>query len=68
MDIDKLIWKDTLEQDESLFIIKEYVRIRKGVEINPVIETRFGKFYSMQQLGLMMELVTTATIWLRMQD
>ncbi len=54
-----------LSDDEALFVIKEYVKIRKGVEITPIIEKRLGKAYAMIQLNMLFEMASLAIFWLK---
>ena len=54
-----------IEEEESYFVIREYIKIRKGKNVNPRIETRFGHIYSMQECHLMLNMLNYAIIWLR---
>lgn len=50
-----------ITQDECLFVIKEYVKIRKNVDITPVI----NMFNPIQEVELMAKLANIAIHWLR---
>jgi len=52
-----------ISQDECLFVIKEYVAERKGVEITPFVNPRQNRLALMMQLNLMMEMTNTAIGW-----
>lgn len=55
----------TITQDEALFVIKEYIKIRKNVDVNPTIDIRSGKMKVIMELKMMIEMVTYAVGWLR---
>ena len=54
-----------VEQDEALFVIKEYVKARKGVDVNPHIETGHGNMYAIQQIQMMVSMLPHAIGWFR---
>lgn len=54
-----------MQQDESLFVLNEYVRIRKNVNISPVLLQTNVRFYNEQQLKMMSDMVTVALAWLK---
>ena len=57
---------EEISQEESLFIIKEYVRIRKGVEITPVIQTRaIPRIFIQDQLTKMIAMRDHAIKWFK---
>ena len=54
-----------LTEDESLYVIKEYIKARKGVTVNPVIERGYGVMWLQQQYALMMKMLPYAIAWFR---
>jgi len=54
-----------IEENEACFIIKEYIKTRKGVEVNPIIETRLGNTYAMREVGLMNKMLDHAIEWFK---
>lgn len=51
MNLNELIKKnERLSIEESLFVIKEYIKIRKGVEIVPVLDPMLMSRFLMNQL------------------
>jgi hypothetical protein len=57
--------KTPIQQEESLFLIKEYIKARRGVDVNPEIDTRFGYLGSYNEIRLMHEASISAIIWFR---
>jgi hypothetical protein len=57
-----------IDQSEALFVIKEYVKARKGVDIEPVINTTNGKIYTGMELQKMTEMATHAVGWFRANE
>lgn len=56
-----------IEQDEALFVIKEYIKARKGVDTNPKVETKLGTFHTMIELDLMIDMLNYAVGWFRIE-
>lgn len=54
-----------IQQHEAYFVIKEYVKARKGVDINPTIDTRLGVFSANMEIKLMHKLLDYAIAWFR---
>lgn len=54
-----------VSQNECLFVIKEYIKIRKGVDVDPRIETRLGRMKTILDLQLMSQMATHAIGWLK---
>ena len=48
-----------------LNVIKEYIKIRKNVDVNPTIDVRSGKMKAIMELQMMTEMATYAVGWLR---
>lgn len=68
MDIKEIVnrpYEYPISQEESLFVIREYIRIRKGVVINPEIDVRHGQMKAMIELQMMAEMSNHACLWLR---
>lgn len=57
--------KIPVEQEECLFVIKEYIKIRKNVEVEPMIDTRWGMINTNLELTRMMQMFNHATAWLK---
>ena len=51
-----------ITQDEALYVIKEYVKIRKGVDIKPIINF-FSPFSEIKLMNLML---IDAKSWLKL--
>lgn len=54
-----------IQEQEACLVIKEYIKARKGVEIQPKIETRLGQIYAMREVNLMHEMLNYAIGWFR---
>jgi hypothetical protein len=54
-----------IEEQEAYLVIKEYIKARKGVEIQPMIETRLGKLNAMHEVNLMHQMLNYAIGWFR---
>ena len=54
-----------ITQEEVLFVIKEYIKIRKNVDVNPTIDVRSGNMKAIMELQMMIEMATYAVGWLR---
>ena len=70
MDIKDIVNKpDTYEfsQDEMIFVISEYIKDRKGIEVKPRINTSFGQFVTMNELNIMNHLFNYALNWYKNQ-
>ena len=68
MDLKEIITRDLtapIEQEEALFVLKEYVKARKGKDINPTIVTNVPSILIMQQLELMNKLSLHAVVWFK---
>ncbi len=51
-----------ISTEEALFVIKEYIKIHKGVYVNPVIELRHGNIKEILRLKRMADI---AISWIR---
>lgn len=54
-----------IQQDEAFFVISEYIKIRKGVDVQPRIENRFGSLHAVAQVQLMGNMLIHAICWLK---
>ena len=54
-----------LQEQEALYVIKRYVKIRKDIDINPVIDYSFGGMFAGSQLHRMNDMTTHALIWFK---
>ena len=69
MDLEEIVNRNTniqIEQAESLFVIKEYVRIKKGIHINPVIFINVPQIFLVKQLKMMAAMSLHAIMWFKM--
>lgn len=65
--------RDIVERDlrtpitdvESYLVIRECVKRRKGVHINPTIDTSFGLFKVRREIELMNRMTLMAILWFR---
>lgn len=67
MDLKEIVTRDTsldITQEESLFVLKSYVKIRKGKNIEPVIITDMPTIFIQGQLQLMGQMTIHAVTWL----
>jgi hypothetical protein len=64
MKLKELIEKQELTTDESLFIIQQYVKIRKGLDITPAILAD-NELQFMREIHLMNYLLQHAILWLK---
>ena len=69
MNLKEIVYRSeqkAITQEECLFVIKEYVKIRKGVEITPYITPPrgFNAFKTVDELKLMTNMVNHACGWL----
>ncbi len=51
--------------DECCFVIREYVKVQTGKEINPIIEKRYGKLNEMMEVKLMNKMFNKAIDYFR---
>lgn len=68
MDLKEIVFrgdKYPISQDEALFVIREYVKARKGVDIIPTPNKQFGMAYYARELSLMSNMATQAISWFR---
>ena len=65
MNLSEIINKPEPTQDEMLFAIQQYIKIRKGEDVNPVIDTSRSNMYTMVQLQQMRRLYFVSAEWLR---
>tara|TARA_R110000851_G_scaffold305835_1_gene463989 strand:- start:6050 stop:6274 length:225 start_codon:yes stop_codon:yes gene_type:complete len=68
MELKEIVERDInapIDQDEALFVLKEYVRVRKGRDINPTIITNMPAIFIIQQLELMSKMTLHAIVWFR---
>ena len=68
MNLSKIVnrpFEQPITQDESLFVIKEYIKTRTGKDIKPEIETRFGIFNTHRELSRMISMTNYAIGWFR---
>lgn len=54
-----------IEEQEACLVIKEYIKVRKGGEVQPMIETRQGKFNAIREVNLMRQMLNYAIGWFR---
>lgn len=59
----ELIKKEEVTQEESLYILQQYIKIRKNVVVNPAIFQAPPELIH-RQLILMVQLTSHATVWL----
>lgn len=50
-----------IEEGEAYFVLKEYVRIRKGVDIEPKIDFNLG----FSEVEIMQKMLNCAIAWLK---
>ena len=70
MNLKEIINRDFSEpifQEECLFVLYEYIKIRKNIEINPIINITSikGQLTILHQIQEMIKLTNTAIIWYR---
>lgn len=60
-------FSEPISQEECLFVLYEYIKIRKNIEINPIIDITSikGQLTTSYQIQKMIELTNTAIIWYR---
>lgn len=71
MDLNDIVNRDLsapITQQGSLFVIREYVKRRKGVEIDPQVSPHSHPFVTLGELNKMIEMTLTAIIWFRNND
>jgi hypothetical protein len=54
-----------LEEDEACLVIKQYIKARKGVDVKPKIEIRYGRARAMHEVNLMHQMLNHAIGWFR---
>lgn len=54
-----------IEQEESLYVIKTYVKVRTGETINPVINPNLPHIFVLDQLQKMIMLTNHAINWFK---
>ena len=66
MELKEIISRSTggeVTQEESLFVIKSYIKIRKGVDVNPIIRDGFMGILEHHDLSRMKMLTDLALDW-----
>lgn len=48
---------------ECLFVIKQYIKTRKGVDVDPELNFQNGTMTSIKEISLMKEMTATAIQW-----
>lgn len=58
-------FSETITQEECLFVLHEYIKVRKNIEVNPIIDiiSIKGQLTILPQIQKMIELTNTAIIW-----
>ena len=54
-----------MEEEDAYLVLKEYVKVRKGVDIQPKIGVIFGRFGAMHEVNLMHQMLCEAIGWFR---
>lgn len=54
-----------IEEQEAYFVIKEYVKARKDVDIQPQINARMGQIQAMFEVNLMHQMLSYAIAWFK---
>ena len=54
-----------IQEKEAYFVIREYVKARKGVEIDPEIDLSFGSISAIREIHLMHSMLNSAISWYR---
>lgn len=57
--------RDVMSQGKCLFVIKEYIKTRKGVDVSPKIEVGQPSVFVYQELKLMNYMCNHAINWFR---
>lgn len=68
MDLKEIINRpitESIDQDESCFVIKQYLRIRKNINVNPIPESRLGRNKFISEISLMSEMTNHAIVWFK---
>ena len=68
MNLKEIINRDvseTITQEECLFVLHEYIKVRKNIEVNPIIDiiSIKGQLTILPQIQKMIELTNAAIIW-----
>lgn len=54
-----------MQQHEAFFVIQQYIKARKGVDVQPTIDQRMGMFSVTKDIQYMHEMLTYAVEWFR---
>ena len=70
MNLKEIITRDfseTITQEECLFVLHEYIKVRKNIEVNPIIDiiSIKGQLTILPQMQKMIELTNAAIMWYR---
>lgn len=68
MDLKEIVYRDfnePINEDEIRFLFREYIKMRKNVNINPII--MFDGFFPHLTISLMHEMINHMVIWFREQ-
>lgn len=68
MNLKEIVFRDDslpITQDEAVFVVKQYIKDRKGKEVDLSIETHYGTGRAMNQISLLFEMFFTAMFWYR---
>ena len=57
--------KQPIHEDEAYAILKHYIKVRKGVSVNPKIDIRYGTLYAQVEVSKMHDLLNHAIGWFR---
>ena len=68
MNLKEIVFRDDalpIEQDEALFLMKEYIKVRKGVTVEPYIERGSSMLHTKIQLTRLAQTVPYMVMWFR---
>lgn len=68
MNLKEIVFRDyskPITQEECIFVIREYIKTRKGVDVKPRLKTNFGEFGAIHELSLMIDMTNHAISWFR---
>ena len=54
-----------LTEEECYFVLSEYIRIRKGKVVHPVINAQYGEIHAFTEMQKMHEMLNVAITWFR---
>ncbi len=54
-----------IQEDEAYFILREYIKIRKGVDISPRLSSIFGRMGATIEVQIMHNMLDYAIAWLK---